>query len=32
VMTFPYYWTTMPRRCADRLALARAVLSDHAST
>jgi aminoglycoside phosphotransferase (APT) family kinase protein len=32
VMTFPYYWSTMPRRCADRLALARAVLADHAST
>jgi aminoglycoside phosphotransferase (APT) family kinase protein len=32
VMTFPYYWATMPGRCADRLALARAVLDDHAST
>jgi aminoglycoside phosphotransferase (APT) family kinase protein len=32
VMTFPYYWATMPGRCADRLALARAVLADHAST
>jgi aminoglycoside phosphotransferase (APT) family kinase protein len=32
VMTFPYYWTTMPRRCAERLVLARAVLTDHAST
>jgi aminoglycoside phosphotransferase (APT) family kinase protein len=32
VMTFPYYWATMPSRCADRLALARAVLADHAST
>jgi aminoglycoside phosphotransferase (APT) family kinase protein len=31
VMTFPYYWTTMPRRCADRLVLARAVLTDHSS-
>ncbi len=20
VMTFPYYWHTMPRRCANRLA------------
>jgi aminoglycoside phosphotransferase (APT) family kinase protein len=26
VMTFPYYWTTMPERCANRLAMARAVL------
>jgi aminoglycoside phosphotransferase (APT) family kinase protein len=32
VMTFPYYWTTMPRRCAERLIMARAVLDDHAST
>jgi aminoglycoside phosphotransferase (APT) family kinase protein len=32
VMTFPYYWATMPGRCADRLALARAVLADRAST
>ena len=24
--TFPYYWDTMPARCADRLAMARAVL------
>lgn len=28
VMTFPYYWTTMPARCADRLAMARSVLAD----
>ncbi|MEU6134555.1 hypothetical protein [Nocardioides sp. NPDC047086] len=26
VMTFPYYWTTMPVRCADRVVMARAVL------
>jgi len=26
VMTFPYYWQTMPVRCADRLVMARAVL------
>lgn len=32
VMTFPYYWATMPGRCADRLALARSVLADHAAT
>ena len=31
-MTFPYYWATMPGRCADRLALARSVLADHAAT
>ncbi|MEO6881823.1 MAG: aminoglycoside phosphotransferase family protein [Mycobacteriaceae bacterium] len=31
VMTFPYYWRTMPQRCADRLVMARAVLSDHLS-
>jgi aminoglycoside phosphotransferase (APT) family kinase protein len=30
VMTFPYYWTTMPARCASRLAVARAVLADAA--
>jgi aminoglycoside phosphotransferase (APT) family kinase protein len=29
VMTFPYYHRTMPARCADRLAAARAVLADH---
>ena len=28
VMTLPYYWHTMPGRCADRLVMARAVLSD----
>jgi aminoglycoside phosphotransferase (APT) family kinase protein len=28
VMTFPYYWATMPERCANRLALARAVLAE----
>lgn len=30
VMTFPYYWRTMPDRCAARLAMARAVLTDAA--
>jgi aminoglycoside phosphotransferase (APT) family kinase protein len=28
VMTFPYYWQTMPQRCANRLAIARQVLMD----
>ncbi|MEO6702659.1 MAG: aminoglycoside phosphotransferase family protein [Jatrophihabitantaceae bacterium] len=28
VMTFPYYGKTMPGRCADRLAMAQAVLAD----
>lgn len=28
VMTFPYYWRTMPARCTARLAMARAVLAD----
>jgi aminoglycoside phosphotransferase (APT) family kinase protein len=28
VMTFPYYWRTMPERCAGRLAIARQVLVD----
>jgi aminoglycoside phosphotransferase (APT) family kinase protein len=28
LMTFPYYWRTMPDRCADRLAMARSVLAD----
>lgn len=28
VMTFPYYWQTMPERCANRLAIARQVLMD----
>jgi len=27
LMTFPYYGTTMPRRCADRLRMARAAMS-----
>ncbi|WP_375498635.1 hypothetical protein [uncultured Jatrophihabitans sp.] len=31
VMTFPYYWRTMPDRCADRVAVARRVLADAAS-
>jgi aminoglycoside phosphotransferase (APT) family kinase protein len=26
--TFAYYWATMPKRCADRLAMARSVLAD----
>jgi aminoglycoside phosphotransferase (APT) family kinase protein len=30
VMTFPYYWNTMPDRCVSRLAMARAVLTDAA--
>jgi aminoglycoside phosphotransferase (APT) family kinase protein len=28
VMAFPYYWTTMPDRCAQRLATAHAILTD----
>ncbi len=28
LMTFPYYWRTMPQRCAARLVMARAVLAD----
>jgi aminoglycoside phosphotransferase (APT) family kinase protein len=28
LMTFPYYWGSMPERCANRLAVARAVLAD----
>ena len=28
VITFPYYGATMPRRCADRLAMAQAALAD----
>jgi aminoglycoside phosphotransferase (APT) family kinase protein len=28
LMTFPYYWTTMPGRCAHRLAMAHAVLAE----
>ena len=31
VMTFPYYWHTMPTRCAHRLVMARAVLDDYAA-
>lgn len=31
MMTFPYYWETMPRRCAHRLVMAQAVLDDHAA-
>lgn len=30
--TFPYYWNTMPDRCASRLAVARSVLADAASS
>jgi aminoglycoside phosphotransferase (APT) family kinase protein len=30
VMTFPYYWRTMPQRCASRLAMVRSVLADAA--
>jgi aminoglycoside phosphotransferase (APT) family kinase protein len=28
LMTFPYYWATMPERCESRLAMARQVLMD----
>lgn len=28
VMTFPYYWQTMPERCAQRLVMAQTVLDD----
>lgn len=31
VMTFPYYWHTLPQRCAHRLGMVRAVLDDHAT-
>jgi aminoglycoside phosphotransferase (APT) family kinase protein len=31
LMTFPYYWRTMPERCRARLAMARAVLDDEAT-
>lgn len=31
LMTFPYYWGSMPQRCANRLAVARAVLADAAA-
>lgn len=30
LLTFPYYWTTMPERRRDRLAMARSVLADAA--
>lgn len=30
--TFPYYWATMPDRCASRLAIVRAVLADATPT
>jgi aminoglycoside phosphotransferase (APT) family kinase protein len=30
ILTFPYYWETMPARCASSLAMARAVLDDGA--
>ena len=30
--TFPYYWNTMPDRCASRLAVVRSVLADAAAT
>ena len=32
LITFPYYWSTMPDRCASRLAVTRSVLADAAST
>lgn len=28
LITFPYYWDTMPQRCADRRAMAAAVLAE----
>lgn len=28
LMTFPYYWTSMPQRCASRLVIARQVLAE----
>ncbi len=31
LMTFPYYWSTMPHRCAQRLAMTRAVLADYSA-
>ena len=31
LMTFPYYWRTMPDRCVSRRAMARSVLADAAS-
>jgi aminoglycoside phosphotransferase (APT) family kinase protein len=30
MMTFPYYWDTMPARCANRLAMVRSVLAEAA--
>jgi len=30
--TFPYYWDTMPDRCATRLAIARSILAEATST
>lgn len=30
IMTFPYYWNTMPTRCGHRLVMATAVLDDYA--
>ena len=30
--TFPYYWVTMPDRCASRLAIARSILAQATST
>jgi aminoglycoside phosphotransferase (APT) family kinase protein len=30
--TFPYYWVTMPDRCASRLAIARSILAEATST
>lgn len=32
LMTFPYYWDTMPGRCGTKLAVARAVLADAAAS
>jgi aminoglycoside phosphotransferase (APT) family kinase protein len=32
LLTFPYYWATMPDRCASRLAMAGSILVDAAST
>lgn len=32
LMTFPYYWSTMPERCSSRRAMARSVLADAATT
>ena len=30
--TFPYYWVTMPDRCASRLAIARSIIAEATST